>query len=84
MALSIRSEEVDRLARELAGETGETMTEAIRKALQERLERVRRTRGSAPLADEIARLQKRVATLPVLDERSPEEVLGYDPEGLPS
>jgi len=60
------------------------MTEAIRKALRERLERVRRTRGCAPLGDEIARLQKRVATLPILDERSPEEILGYDLEGLPS
>ncbi len=42
MALSIRTEEADRLARELSSLTGETMTEAVTKAMRERLERVRR------------------------------------------
>lgn len=41
MALSIRNPETDRLARELADATGETITEAISNALKERLERVR-------------------------------------------
>ena len=40
MALSIRDPETDRLARELSRRTGETMTQAIRKALEERLARV--------------------------------------------
>lgn len=46
MALSIKTEEADRLARELSRLTGETMTEAITKSLAERLERVRRARES--------------------------------------
>jgi antitoxin VapB len=41
LALCIRSEQVDRLARELAAATGESITEAVGKALAERLERVR-------------------------------------------
>ena len=41
MALYIRSEEVDRLARDLAAATGEGLTEAVGKALRERLDRVR-------------------------------------------
>ena len=38
MALSIKSDEADRLARELAAETGETLTEAVETALRERLD----------------------------------------------
>jgi antitoxin VapB len=41
MALSIKTEEADRLARELSRLTGETMTEAITQAMRERLARLR-------------------------------------------
>jgi len=41
MALSIKTEEADRLARELSRLTGETMTDAITQAMRERLERLR-------------------------------------------
>ena len=44
MALSIKTDEADRLARELSRLTGETMTEAVTRALAERLERLRRAR----------------------------------------
>ncbi len=46
MALSIKTEEADRLARLLAAMTGETMTEAVTRALEERLERLRRQKGA--------------------------------------
>jgi antitoxin VapB len=36
------------------------------------------------LADEIRRLQLRLAALPRLDDRTDEEILGYDDAGLPS
>lgn len=42
MALSIKTEKADRLARLVATMTGETMTEAVTRALEERLERLRR------------------------------------------
>ena len=82
MALSIKDAETDRLARALALATGESLTEAIRRALRERLEReTRRSRGR--LGGEIRRIQERLARLPVLDERPPEQIVGYDDHGLP-
>lgn len=84
MALSIKNPEVDHLARELASVTGESLTEAISKAIKERLEReTGRRRTANRLRDEIKRIQKRVARLPRLDVRSDEELIGYDKRGLP-
>jgi antitoxin VapB len=40
MSLNIKNEEAERLARELAGATGESLTRAVTVALQERLQRV--------------------------------------------
>ena len=86
MALSIRDPDTDRLARELAKITGESMTEAIRVALEQRLAREKRRRG-ADLERRRARINaiaERFAKLPVLDDRTPEEILGYDENGLPT
>jgi antitoxin VapB len=82
MAISIKDPETDRLARALAAATGESLTHAIRKALQERLERESR-RGRKGAAAEIRRIQERVALLPVLDKRSPDRILGYNSHGVP-
>ena len=93
MALSIRDRETDRLARELAALTGETMTGAIRTSLEERLARLeeRLAREKRRRDADIERRRKainaiveRFAKLPVLDDRSPEEILGYDENGLPT
>ena len=81
MALSIKDPETDRLARELAAATGETMTEAIRNALAERLARTRPPHRY-PLHEAIRRIQERFASLPVLDDRDPDDML-YDEHGLP-
>ena len=85
MALSIRDAETDRLARELAGLTGETMTQAIRTALEERLARERRARaaGDRERFERIVAVIDEYAALPVLDDRAPDEILGYDEHGLP-
>lgn len=45
MALNIRNADADHLAAEVARMTGETKTQAVIVALQERLTRVRRVRG---------------------------------------
>jgi antitoxin VapB len=86
MALSIRDPETDRLARELAALTGESMTEAIRTALAERLARTRSAREDAVrrLIADVQAIQERVARLPVRDDRSEDEILGYDADGLPT
>ena len=82
MALSIKSEEADRLARELATETGETLTEAVETALRERLDREQAKRA-ASMRTRLARLAADVAALPVADARTPEQIIGYDDTGLP-
>jgi antitoxin VapB len=83
MALSIKSDEADRLARELAAETGETLTEAVVIALSERLDRQRAMHG-ASMRTRLQRLAADVAALPITDGRTPEDILGYDDTGLPS
>ena len=83
MALNIRNSETERLAAELARRTGETKTEAVTRALRERLARLRRERGKRRLADELNEIALRFASLPVLDPRTPDEILGYDAGGLP-
>jgi antitoxin VapB len=83
MALNIKHPEADRLARDLAKKTGESITEAVIKALRERLAR-EEGRSSLPnLKDEILTIGKRCAALPDLDNRSADEILGYDAHGLP-
>ncbi len=83
MALNLRNPEAERLAAELARRTGESKTEAVIKALRDRLVRVRRDRTRRRLADELEEIAEHCASLPVLDDRQPEEILGYDETGLP-
>ena len=80
--MSIKSDEADRLARELAAETGETLTEAVETALRERLER-EHARNVASMRTRLARLAADAAAMQVADDRTPEEIIGYDDAGLP-
>lgn len=84
MALNIRNQETERLAEALAKLTGESKTEAVTKALRDRLTRVRRERSPSRLADELDAIARHCASLPVLDARSAEEIIGYDERGVPS
>ena len=83
MALNIRNPETERLAKELARLTGETKTEAVTRALRDRLARLRRERSARCLADELDEIARHCARLPVRDSRTPDEILGYDDRGLP-
>ena len=83
MALNIRNAEAERLAAELATATGESKTEAVTKALRDRLIRIRLERTSRRLADELEEIAEHCASLPVLDDRTAEQILGYDESGLP-
>lgn len=83
MALSLKDKETDRLAREVVALTGESITDAVRKALSERLERERLRRGQpSGLADRLAALGKECAALPDFDTRTPDEIAGYDENGM--
>lgn len=83
MALNIRNPEAEELAAELASQTGETKTDALIKALRDRLHRVRRERSRRSLVDELEGIAKHCASLPVLDARPADEILGYDEHGFP-
>jgi len=63
--------------------TGESKTEAVRRALEDRLERLQRERAGRPLAEQLTAIAEHCASLPVLDTRGPDEILGYDQRGLP-
>jgi len=90
MALTITNPETERLAAEVAELTGESETEAIRKALEER--RLRLV-PSAPKEDRVARWRRYleeevwpnipadVRGKPITKEEI-EEILGYGPEGV--
>lgn len=82
MALSIKTDEADALARALAAETDESLTEAVTIALRERLERVRRDR-MASLGYRIKRLANEFSAVDA-DPRSDEEIIGYDEHGAPA
>ncbi len=84
MALNIKSPEVDRLARELTSVTGESLTTAVETALRERLERTRGRDRAARLERRIARLRDEVREFEVVDDRSADEIIGYDDRGLPA
>ena len=84
MTLNIKSDEADRLARELADRTGETLTQAVITALRERLERSRRAPDDDDLVNDVLKLADRFSRLRVLDARTAEEIVGYDQHGVPS
>ena len=83
MPLSIKNTTTERLARQVADETGESITEAIQRSLEERWERLKTRRRGRVLTRQIEDLLRRVDALPTLDPRSPDEILGYDEHGMP-
>jgi antitoxin VapB len=83
VALSIKDPEADRLARELAAQTGETITQALIVALRERLARHRRKKAAPKRHESLRRLRESMRELPVLDARTPDEIIGYDDHGVP-
>jgi antitoxin VapB len=84
MPLNIKDASTHALARELAAETGESITSAVGIAIRERLERVRRARrGQGRLADRLDAIADHCAALPVLRDLPFDEILGYDERGMP-
>jgi len=83
MALNIRKSETEYLVKELVALTGETKTEAVTRAVEERLDRLRREGRGRRLADELDRIALHCSDLPVLDAREADEIIGYDEYGVP-
>jgi antitoxin VapB len=83
MPLRIKNAETEKLAREISKETGESLTDAITIALRDRLQRLRGRRHAKNLVQEVDDILHGVDALPALDDRSEDEILGYDSQGLP-
>ncbi len=86
MTLELENPEADRLARELARTTGETVSQAVVNALRERLERERsrQNRPDVVRAETLLRIGWECAALTVVDNRHADEIIGYDAYGVPS
>lgn len=89
MQLNIKNREAYRLAKRLAERTGESLTDVVTKALQERLEREEAARGpeAQTPVERLRRLQeiaRQFDKLPILDDREPDEIIGFDENGLPT
>ena len=80
--LNIKNPEARKLALELARVTGQSVTQAVTQAMRETLERETRRRGRDEIARQLMEIGERAAALPVLDPRSPDDML-YDEDGLP-
>jgi len=79
MALTINHPDANILAQELISYTGETLIQAVLNALRERIKREKR---NISLKDELLEIGKQCAALPVLDNRCPEEILGYNENAM--
>ncbi len=84
MPLNIKDRATEQVVRELAALTHQTVTETVRRAAEAALRRARQTSGRGRMAEEIMEIGTRCAGLPDLDPRTPDEILGYDENGLPT
>jgi antitoxin VapB len=78
MALSTKDPETERLAKRLAQLTGETITTATKRAIEQRLRRLGGQSRRVTLLEDMAEIRRRWSEMPVADDRTPEEILGYD------
>ena len=83
MAISIRNPKAEALARQVAQRAGETMTEAISRALEERLARLRTPREQAATARALLAIARRISRRRTRDPRAPDVILGYNRDGVP-
>jgi antitoxin VapB len=84
VALKIEHPEADSLARALAAQTGESLTDAVINSLRERLQRETGRRSAPSLREDLRRIRRRFSELPLRDDRSADEILGYDENGSPA
>ncbi|MGG6241396.1 type II toxin-antitoxin system VapB family antitoxin [Nodosilinea sp. AN01ver1] len=85
--MKIQDPQAHRMAQELAELTGQSLTDAVKMALQQALAKFKTSKPDPqprPLVDRLNEIALRCAALPDYDNRSADEILGYDKHGLPS
>jgi antitoxin VapB len=83
MAILIKDREADHLIRALAERTGESITDAVKQAVRERLKNL--PPSEAEIAErkrKIAALVARADAMPNVDDRTADEIIGYNERGL--
>jgi len=83
MALHLQGPGTDRLARELSAATGQTIAQVVNTALRERQKSIslERSRTKDEIIARIEAITDRLAKLQVLDNRTPDEIIGYNERG---
>ena len=81
--MDIKDEEIERLAREVAERAGESLTETIRIALQERLQRLSGRQRAATQREKLYEILHRVDAMPRKTDLTEDEILNYDEHGIP-
>jgi antitoxin VapB len=84
MPLSIKNEKTERLIRRISKLTGESLTDAVRVSVEQRYERLTRSKSGRTLADELNEIALRCARRPLVSHLTPDEILGYDEHGIPT
>ena len=83
MALHIVNQEADRLAREIADLTNESLSAVVVSALREQAQRLREAAGRGASLTQMREIAARSARKCTTDRRSHDEIIGYDEHGLP-
>ncbi len=81
VALNIKNPRTESLAHQVAAEAGESLTQAVTRALEERLERLSGRRHAPALLDTLLEISNRCKALPDLTQENADEILGYDDHG---
>ena len=82
--LNIKDPEAHAMAAELARRTGQSLTQVVKDALRDRLNREKaHSSDQQRLVQRVLELAKRASSRPVLDPRSADEILDYDELGIP-
>ena len=82
MTVLIKDEEADRMIRQLAERTGETITDAVKGAVSEKLARTPLSEKEfAERRAKIEAILARLDAMPTVDHRSADEIIGYNDKG---
>jgi len=91
MSINIKNKEADRLLAELKESTGKGTSELVLELLRQEHARIAAEHRPRPDQEELEQIlaatremQRLWRESPVIDPRSPDEILGYDENGLPT
>ncbi len=82
MGVIIKNPSAEKKIRRLAKRTGETLTTAVERAVEERLARLPPRKGRVD-REKLWKLLEYFDSLPIDGPRTPDEIIGYNEYGVP-